>query len=1531
GKLPADIRDSETLKALFGNQRLIAFPSNQPGMSYALALQREGHQIHLGYRGKDLVIRACKADMVLELVPRSVFDNGRSIDLPTPLVHDCVHWLDLRSGIIEARRSPAIWKERAGNWKIHVRTRKAQRGSSLLVDPHSRLAASIAKIFMHFEQPSMLTIYQPAVFTLSVELKRMNLSFHVNMQKRLLQCKQLAAEIDPNQDAGTWYGLQSMLVLRNVHNRSQRSVITTLGKIEYRRQGIHVLVRKGNNGDYGRYRIDDVLGRLQGSADPLQLYTKAQLHAYTSFTLPDLLTGRTGTEEALACLGSAYSQPWTPLSQNIVDLLQTISHLTPLRQYYPKEAKRQQAVTWNQHLTTVIQHEGYRPVIELILSRSNRLSLFELEGAPSSLDKATNETHLSERARWRRSIYERADTLCQVPTERYDMTYFSRVAHYPSKRATRTREIVTLLREMPSEINTTKDLARILKQWPYIGGYLGKLTPGALHESLSVDLAVGWGSLVRLCKECTTHDAYYVMFRLGLMAYGDRVDMTVIRVLAAFFILDDLKRLPLPQFASFENFQDEGLPDFSSILEQVRLFKTEYKHPTHGKRKGKKARARAESPEMEQARKKHDIDSGIASVQFATFLYQQWPCAKPSVDGFSSEFLDIEGAVKAIRPDWERQYKNMRLTDQLRNVQEILDAHSATMNRPKDLPQRCPSNVCWSLPNSSRKSTVQLAQELLLKQGPSLEQSKTAIPGLAVQRVQEPCRVSVGGEVSSVPGITELEHIVQGVAHSDCSVRTRYGQDLQLSINALKEKHRQPERGQPERLNFSEGMSKFDDQIRNARAVVDGYYQQIRNTLSAGDRRYRWLRQGGLWPCITPVTILQQLRTTGSVTFGPNMKEALVSYALAVVRLQRSARMKELHAKGDQSRLDQEHLHPSHAIWDYMAYPDWILLEIDADMQIRQEQVTVALEMVSPTSGSNSVLQMNMGQGKTSVIMPMVASALAHGDVLVRLLVPKALTTQTAQVLQARLGGLVGRELIHIPFSRRTPTTPHLIGEYRSLHEETLQRSGIVLGVPEHALSFKLSGLQRVSDMKISEAVEMVAIQGWIDQVGRDVLDECDFTLSPKTQLIYPSGSQLVVDGHPDRWEVIMAVLGLVAQHLRDLAQELPQSIDVVNRAVGAFPLAYLLRQDVEEILCKRIVDDVCSGRGSVFPIEEYDEMETAKIKQFISEERLDAPVLKDINILLEDVPRARKKASLLRGLLVHRILLLCLKKRWNVQYGLHPKRDPVAVPFHAKGVPSDHAEWGHPDVAILFTCLAFYHEGMNQAQTRQCLKALLRSDDPATEYDRWTHASSALPEGLRHWNLINVDDQGQVAEIWQHLRFSTTVINYFLKNFVFPVHAKQFAVKLQTSGWDVPFFTNSTEGSPSRPSRAGLTTGFSGTNDNRRLLPLTIEQHDLPELLHTNAEVLTYLLQKRNREYRLAVTNGRRLSEEELLVNLKSKGIRVLIDAGAFILEMDNRTLVRTWLEKDSQAQAAVYFGRDNKAWVQYQSGRSIPLIATP
>lgn len=561
----------------------------------------------------------------------------------------------------------------------------------------------------------------------------------------------------------------------------------------------------------------------------------------------------------------------------------------------------------------------------------------------------------------------------------------------------------------------------------------------------------------------------------------------------------------------------------------------------------------------------------------------------------------------------------------------------------------------------------------------------------------------------------------------------------------------------------------------------------------------------------------------------------------------------------------------------------------------------------------------------------MAAAMLADSKNLMRVIIPKPLLLQTAQLLHARIGGLLGREIRHVPFSRKTSTKQEVIKTFHSIHKDMLKSSGVMLAIPEHILSFNLSGLQRLSDGRVQESRPMINVQGWLNKNSRDIIDESDFTLAVRTQLIYPSGAQTAIDGHPHRWEIAETLLKLVDSHLYNLHESYPHSIEVVRRAQGGFPMVYFLRKDVENALLSLLVDDICNGRTSIVPVKECTKRDRFAIKQFISQPKVIKSVTDRISQLFTDKTTVKQSIFLLRGLLVHRILLLCLKKRWNVNFGIHPMRDPVAVPFQAKGLPSDQSEFGHIDVAIILTILAFYYEGLNQRQLRESLIHVLKSDDPSSQYNRWTHTAFSLPDSLREWNVINVDDDSQLMQIWEHVRYNVVVIDYFLNNFVFPKHAKQFRVKLQASGWDIPLFSGESSQVVGRDAEV-LTTGFSGTNDNRNLLPLTIKQEDLPGLSHTNAEVLTYLLQPRSRQYVLAADDrGRHISEIDFLIKISKMEIRILVDAGAMILEMSNLELAKAWLTIFTKAPAAVYFDKDNKAWVWYRHGHHVPLLASP
>lgn len=559
----------------------------------------------------------------------------------------------------------------------------------------------------------------------------------------------------------------------------------------------------------------------------------------------------------------------------------------------------------------------------------------------------------------------------------------------------------------------------------------------------------------------------------------------------------------------------------------------------------------------------------------------------------------------------------------------------------------------------------------------------------------------------------------------------------------------------------------------------------------------------------------------------------------------------------------------------------------------------------------------------------MALVALANKDQLCRIIVPKALLQQTAQVIQSRAGGLVGRVVRHIPFARRTNAHFGIIKRYSQMHMEILNAGGVMLCIPEHILSFKLSSIQKLADRRFQEAQEMMEVQKWLDQSSRDILDESDFTLSTKTQLIYPSGPQTAVDGHPHRWQIAQEVLSLVEGHVTTLQNRFPHEIEVFKRHEG-YPILHFLHVAVENALIDLLTDDICYGRLTHLEFKDnVSATEQLNVRRILSGKTVAAASWTQVSRYLADEALGMKALTLLRGLISQRIILLCLKKRWNVQYGLHPGRVPMAVPFEAKGIPSQTAEYGHPDTAIVLTCLAFYQTGLSKAQMSQSVRHIMKSPDPSSAYETWIHDCPKLPQHLRFWNQVNPDDDGQIEELWSHLKYSRYVVNHHMNNFVFPVHAKQFGVKLQASGWDIPLFLNDKAASNSR----NLTTGFSGTNDNKRMLPGTIAQDDLPGLLQTNAEVLNYLLEDRNKScYQATDHLGRHLSEKDLLVLLRDKSIRVLIDSGAYILEMKNEDVASAWLEIDTDAHGAVYFNDKSQAFVKRRFQKQpMPLLASP
>jgi hypothetical protein len=143
----------------------------------------------------------------------------------------------------------------------------------------------------------------------------------------------------------------------------------------------------------------------------------------------------------------------------------------------------------------------------------------------------------------------------------------------------------------------------------------------------------------------------------------------------------------------------------------------------------------------------------------------------------------------------------------------------------------------------------------------------------------------------------------------------------------------------------------------------------------------------------------------------------------------------------------------------------------------------------------------------------------------------------------------------------------------------------------------------------------------------------------------------------------------------------------------------------------------------------------------------------------------------LLRGLLAQGVLSYALgARRYRVDYGLAPERSMLAVPYLAKDVPSLRAEFGHPDVCIILTCLSYHYGGLTVAQVNQCFEILLGLDHRKQEYNKWVRGNLNFPEFLRDLDGVNLKDPEQRNLIFSRLfRYNHAVIDFFLSHVVFP------------------------------------------------------------------------------------------------------------------------------------------------------------------
>ncbi|KAI0818346.1 hypothetical protein GGR55DRAFT_694556 [Xylaria sp. FL0064] len=1502
---------------LFGRVAVEVMPPSSAGMNFSAKKQHEGYNVSFGLHktpsgSTDLLVQASNSAITYETIPSRLLEGV----FPSHFIHDFVHWYDCMNDRIEFRHLSASWdsdgtecvlSRSGGCWKL------IRKGSAVL-GLNSTASTTISQLLRPLAERSNIHVFRSLDgSSLEVEIPALRLGFFLAPGESHLRSREFRGmSVDDDQSLGTLIGFTNKLLLKHEHHRL---ALVPEGLVSWESDHGHVrvMVSKASIIKVHALHVDSELGRLIDNGNLQGKLYISYLHALTSYCLPDPLTKSTGVEQALWTLNSASVRSFGRLSQSNIDILTRIARLTPRRQYYPEHERVMQTISWVPDLSYWSQHDCFYKAVASIFEQARQNSIFYPDIDSKQLDISYHidtSVYLMERDRIRSSTFRISGFGAEEHTTKYDALYDARDRDQTSSRETNAYVLSNIIFRERTTLHASAPSKGEL--WKFISSTPAVLGPDQMSRTLQLkysaeaaNAGLDLSQWITLYKILSAHSGvankFSTMIWLSAIAAHKKADIKYLQILALCLNVDELKDIELPPF--LKCYPPKGYEAaYKFLSETVRSNLLPLSQSPEAKMVSNGWESRSGFRGRQEKQFQNNRNRAVSNL--VSQLLKLWPRKDPiplgPVDQSISDYVRLENTKNIVRKQFEEWFNNRLLFNCLQRVETVLSRFNSA-----PLPFNKLEPVV--LAPSSRALAFVSVSELFAGPAPPLPFLPDPLKPLRTLNDYEYKKPHLVGLIDG------LERTSPG-----SQFEVSYVKDLRTSMQSLQVR----EIARYQNLSQKYSIATLRQHLYDCKKSVDILYSD----LSAGIAHKATLELGH-GPRCSPLLFLQQLRNESWKFLNEDWQKLISRYGLALTALQRAERLVEAARSLSEEALIKEMDNVGHESWDPVKHPEWLLLEVESGIMIRAVQQRIASEMINPSSNCNAVMQLNMGEGKSSVIVPMVASELANGLQLVRVIVAKPQSKQMAQMLTSKLGGLLGRRVYHMPFSRALKIdTAAIVDTIDELTKECRDSGGVLLVQPEHLLSFQLLGIEHYCSKSTNKQVigkSLIRIQDFFDSNSRDIVDESDENFSPKFELVYTMGSQRPIEMSPTRWTCMLQVFDLVRLLAADVASRTAESMAIDARSDGGFPKVRILKADAGKILLEKVATHICNKGFDGFPIARQPEHIRKAVFKYITQYHLSQEEISAAELAGDEplwTESTKSLLLLLRGILAGGILTFVLSKRWRVNYGLATPRTPptkLAVPYRAKGNPTPRSEFSHPDVVIALTCLTYYYGGLGNDDLFIALGHLVESDQATIEYDAWIKDAPHMPAAFRQLDGINLKDHPQcINDVFPHLRYGKSIIDYFLAHIVFPKQIKEFPYKLSASGWDIGKTKNH------------HVTGFSGTNDSRKLLPVDMKNLDLQSQSHTNALVLEYLLQPENTVILLPTRPNASITDAEHFIKTVVKlerPTRVILDVGAQILELNNQQVAQAWLRMvtDAKTQAVVFVNDNDELCVIDRQGR--------
>jgi hypothetical protein len=855
------------------------------------------------------------------------------------------------------KNKPRVWTvflQKKNRSILGVATRTISSIFHHLVDPHSPLYVYLLARLQPLETRKdgiLVTIKEddPINGTI-VYLPRHDLTFRIT-PSMALECQSFPGFVLSTnyRGIGSLIGLQSMISLNTEESLiPRRKIIVPKGKLSSM-TGLYghpvTSINLQDNGGYFAYDVDPLLGRLHGSRSFESDLFLTLLHAFTSSALPDKLTRRAGTKEAIDYLQSASCFSSYTISNEARSYLDTLASLTPQREFYPSHLKVMETINWHPTLPTLSQDPNFLPMTEAIFDHWRGLDRFHGIGSRLSTNPvSTGMNHLAARANARNWIFWSST---RDASALGDITYKHRDSI--NERESRERELLSfqvasLSCSLPSAFPYIKSLSETIQGWGHVAGPKDWTWEDlSLWISTEISLPDVWSTLYALSTDAGWPPKFGFVATLGLLGYR-RVSFGILATLMAVARQTQL----VPESLKSSVIRDLDFAQGSAFdREKLRLVLAnsivQYEDSDEGKADHRFNHMKQKL--LYESRLRQEMDQVISELE------SHWPAVITTLNQTETRLLRISRKSKtdlhSILTGWSRNWTFFR---HIERVSQIL---SPIYGPPvRQIPYTPNNSVDLEKQGRAELPTLEILMQRI--KPPSSVQSQ--FPSFSANTLKK----TLDSDTTN-----ELRDLLSDMSSSDANnLEALYMRNLHESIDAFESTHQSLGTHTP--LLSADLIQSFQTSVQR---VCEQSFASIHGALLNAGYPQNLLEATGVLSTITPVTLLKQLSLSNRVDLPNRWKNRLVQYAMTIQKAQTANRMLRLRQDDHMHLLNLEIQHQRE--WDPLNHPDWLLVEIDADISIRQNQADMAMEMIKPPEDRNSVMQLNMGEGKSSVCIQM--------------------------------------------------------------------------------------------------------------------------------------------------------------------------------------------------------------------------------------------------------------------------------------------------------------------------------------------------------------------------------------------------------------------------------------------------------------------------------------------------------------------------------------------------------------------------------